>query len=106
MRNEIIFDAKGRPDIMVTFSPEELGLPDILKGRKVKEYAISKYPNTLIDGVPYSLPFQEPAVNVDFDEAIKLCESKGPMGDWGCGCFSAPEISLLCSQPVACLLQI
>ena len=78
MRNEIIFDAKGWPDIMVTFSPEELGLPDTLKGRKVKEYAISKYPNTLIDGVPYSLPFQEPAVNVDFDEAIKLCESKGP----------------------------
>lgn len=78
MRNEIIFDAKGRPDIMVTFSPEELGLPNTLKGRKVKEYAISKYPNTLIDGMPYSLPFQEPAVNVDFDQAIKLCESKGP----------------------------
>lgn len=78
MRNEIIFDAKGRPDIMVTFSPEELGLPNILKGRKVKEYAISKYPNTLIDGIPYSLPFQEPAVNVNFDQAIKLCENKGP----------------------------
>lgn len=78
MRNEIIFDAKGRPDIMVTFSPEELGLPDTLKGRKVKEYAISKYPNTLIDGMPYSIPFQEPAVNVDFNQAIKLCESKGP----------------------------
>lgn len=78
MRNEIIFDAKGRPDIMVTFSPEELGLPNTLKGRKVKEYAISKYPNTLIDGIPYSLPFQEPAVNVNFDQAIKLCENKGP----------------------------
>lgn len=63
---------------MVTFSPEELGLPNILKGRKVKEYAISKYPNTLIDGIPYSLPFQEPAVNVNFDQAIKLCENKGP----------------------------
>lgn len=77
MRNEIIFDAKGRPDIMVTFSPDELGLPDTLRGKKVKEYAISKYPNTLIDGIPYSLPFQEPAVNVNFDQAIKLCESKG-----------------------------
>ena len=78
MRNEIIFDAKGRPDIMVTFSPEELGLPNTLKGRKVKEYAISKYPNTLIDGIPYSLPLQEPAVNVNHDEAIRLCEVKGP----------------------------
>ena len=72
MRNEIIFDAKGRPDIMVTFSPEELGLPDILKGRKVKEYAISKYPNTLIDGVPYSLPFQEPSRIV----AMSFCEPR------------------------------
>ena len=56
MRNEVIYDKNGRPDIMVVFTPSELGLPDTLRGRKVKEYAISKYPNTLIDGVPYSLP--------------------------------------------------
>ena len=51
MRNEVIYDKNGRPDIMVVFTPSELGLPDTLRGRKVKEYAISKYPNTLIDGV-------------------------------------------------------
>lgn len=77
MRNEVIYDEKGRPDIMVVFTPFELGLPDTLRGRKVKEYAISKYPNTLIDGVPYSLPFMKPAVNISHDEAIRLCESKG-----------------------------
>lgn len=78
MRNEVIYDKSGRPDIMVAFTPDELGLPATLKGRKVAEYLISKYPNTLIDGVPYSLPYQQPAVNVPLDEAIRLCEDKGP----------------------------
>lgn len=78
MRNEVIYDKNGRPDIMVAFTPDELGLPATLKGRKVAEYLISKYPNTLINGVPYSLPYQQPAVNVTLDEAIRLCEDKGP----------------------------
>lgn len=78
MRNEVIFDDRGRPDILVVFTPDELKLPDTLKGRKVKEYAISKYPNTMIDGRPYSLPFMPPAVNINHDEAIRLCEAKGP----------------------------
>ncbi len=78
MRNEVLFDAKGRPDIMVVFTPNELGLPSTLRGKAVKEYLISKYPNTLIDGVPYSLPFQKPATSVNHDEAITLCQSKGP----------------------------
>ena len=78
MRNEVIFDSRGIPDIMVVFTPDELGLPAEIRGKAVKEYAISKYPNTLIGGVPYSLPYQQPAVNINHDEAIRLCESKGP----------------------------
>lgn len=78
MRNEVIFDNRGIPDIMVVFTPDELGLPAEIRGKAVKEYAISKYPNTLIGGVPYSMPYQQPAVNVNHDEAIRLCESKGP----------------------------
>lgn len=78
MRNEIIFDKWGVPDIMVVFTPEELNLPDTLKGKVVKEYAISKYPNTLIHGIPYSMPYQPPAVLVNRDEVIGLCEAKGP----------------------------
>lgn len=77
MNNRILYDAKGRPDIMVAFTPEELGLPATLKGRTVKEYMIAKYPFTLIEGVPYSLPFQQPATGIDFDKAVELCESKG-----------------------------
>lgn len=78
MRNEVIFDSRGIPDIMVVFTPDELGLPAEIRGKAVKEYAISKYPNTLIGGVPYSMPYQQPAVNVNHDEAIRLCEAKGP----------------------------
>ena len=77
MRNEVIFDNRGIPDIMVVFTPDELGLPAEIRGKAVKEYAISKYPNTLIGGVPYSIPYQRPAVNINHDEAIRLCESKG-----------------------------
>ena len=78
MRNEVIFDNRGIPDIMVVFTPDELGLPAEIRGKAVKEYAISKYPNTLIGGVPYSMPYQQPAVNINHDEAIRLCEAKGP----------------------------
>lgn len=78
MRNEIIFDNRGIPDIMVVFTPDELGLSAEIKGKTVKEYAISKYPNTLIGGVPYSMPYQQPAVNINRDEVIRLCEAKGP----------------------------
>lgn len=78
MRNEVIFDDRGIPDIMVVFTPDELGLPAEIRGKAVKEYAISKYPNTLIGGVPYSMPYQQPAVNINHDEAIRLCETKGP----------------------------
>ena len=78
MKNEVIFDNRGIPDIMVSFTPDELGLPAELKGRKVEAYLIGKYPATLISGVPHSLPYQQPAVNINHDEAIRLCEAKGP----------------------------
>lgn len=77
MKNEVIFDSRGIPDIMVSFTPDELGLPAELKGRKVEAYLIAKYPATMIGGVPHSLPYQKPAVNVTRDEAIRLCEAKG-----------------------------
>lgn len=78
MRNEVIFDKRGIPDIMVAFTPDELGLPAELKGKKVSEYLIAKYQATMINGVPYSMPYQKPAVDVNLDQAIELCEAKGP----------------------------
>ena len=31
----------------------------------------------MINGKPYSLPFTKPATNIDFDDAVKACYSKG-----------------------------
>ena len=36
MRNEVIFDSRGIPDIMVVFTPDELGLPAEIRGKAVK----------------------------------------------------------------------
>lgn len=84
MKNEIIFDAAGRPDIVVTYTAEELtealgaDHPVLtVKGRKISELCVGKYPATLIEGVPYSLPFQKPAGRMTFDEMVAACEAKG-----------------------------
>lgn len=77
MQNKILYDNRGIPDIMVAYTPEELGLPEVIRGRIVEKYLISKYPATMINGVPYSLPFMQPATNVSFEEAVRICEAKG-----------------------------
>lgn len=104
MKNEIIFDAKGRPDIVVTFTAAEL--EDALgkdhpvltvNGRRISELCIAKYPATMIEGIPYSLPFQSPAKNKSFDEAVRFCEAKGDgwhlmtAAEWG-------AIALICKR--------
>lgn len=85
MKNEVIFDDKGIPSIMVTITADELAEkigPDhpafTVKGRRVKEISISKYQNVIIDGRAYSLPLQQPATGMDFDAARAACEAKGP----------------------------
>lgn len=84
MRNEIIYDKKGRPDIVVTYTATELeellgkNHPVLtVNGRRISELCVGKYPATMIEGLPYSLPFMEPAGRLDFDAAVKFCEAKG-----------------------------
>ena len=84
MRNEIIFDKHGRPDIVVTYTAAELeellgkNHPVLtVKGRRISELCVGKYPATMIEGLPYSLPFQKPAGRLNFDEARRFCEAKG-----------------------------
>ena len=78
MKNEVIFDGRAIPDIMVSFTPDELGLPAELKGRKVEGDLIANYPAKRIGGGPHTRPYEKAAVNVTHDEAIQLCEAKGP----------------------------
>lgn len=84
MKNEIIYDAKGRPDIVVTYTAEELAEalgadhPVLtVKGRRIAELCIGKYNATMIEGIPYSLPLQKPAGMMTFDEMVAACEAKG-----------------------------
>lgn len=49
----------------------------IVNGKEVEAIYISKYQNAVIDGMAYSLPYQKPAVNIDFDSAAKACTRKG-----------------------------
>lgn len=122
MKNEIIFDKAGRPDIVVTYTAEELAEalgadhPVLtVKGRRISELCVGKYPAIMIEALPYSLPFMKPAGNMTFDEMVIACEAKGegwhlltaaewaaialisrkngtlPHGNTNCGCYHADE---------------
>lgn len=79
--NVVIFDNRGIPSVMVRFErPQNTAeIPAMFKiGDMVADAIyISKYPNTIIEGKAYSLPMVEPAVNINFDEAVQACRAKG-----------------------------
>ncbi|MEG1894613.1 MAG: SUMF1/EgtB/PvdO family nonheme iron enzyme [Oscillospiraceae bacterium] len=82
-----IYDNAGIPSIMYKFtkkSNKELfggsnkaNAAFIIDGKEYDEIYISVYPNTMINGKPYSLPFTKPATNIGNDDAAKACFSKG-----------------------------
>ena len=86
-KNVVIFDeVTGIPSIMVKFErPKYKNEQDkdkvpsmfIIEGKAVDAIYISKYPNVVIDGRPYSLPLQDPTTGVTFDEALEICRGKG-----------------------------
>ena len=49
----------------------------IVNGKEVDAIYISKYQNIVMDGIAYSLPYQKPAVNIDYNAATQACERKG-----------------------------
>lgn len=79
--NVVLFDNVGLPSVMVKFTPEA-GKPldpvFMVCGRRAKAIYISKYENTLVKGVPCSIPFAQATNSTDFDTASGLCRSKGP----------------------------
>lgn len=78
--NVVLFDKWGLPSIMVKFTPEA-GKPldpvFMVCGRRAKAIYISKYENTLKEGVPCSIPYAQAVNCIDFDEASRLCREKG-----------------------------
>lgn len=86
--NEIIPDATGGLSVMVripAFTLDQVvdGAPAVphpafvVGGAIVPEIWISKYQNTVVDGVPQSLPASDPTGGYTYDEAIAACAAKG-----------------------------
>ena len=86
--NEILYDDKGLPSIMVKIpkmSYAQLGLGSstaihpafIVNGQEVDAIYISKYQNIVQDGRAYSLPGEDPKAQINFDTALSACTAKG-----------------------------
>ena len=86
--NEILYDDKGLPSIMVKIPKmtyAQLGLGSstaihpafIVNGQEVDAIYISKYQNIVQDGRAYSLPGEDPKATINFDTALAACTAKG-----------------------------
>lgn len=88
-KNTVLYDDKGNPSIMVVIP--KFKISDVIDGganvthpafivNGVEKDAIyiSKYQNIVSDGRAYSLPGQDPATYVNFDQALQYCYAKGP----------------------------
>lgn len=86
--NEILFDDKGMPSVMVKIPKmtyAQLGLGDstdvfpafIVNGQEVNEIYISKFMNIVQNSRAYSLPGRDYANSINFENAIARCTSKG-----------------------------
>lgn len=86
--NDILYDDKGLPSIMVripkfkisdviTGGADSVHPAFIVNGVEVDEIYISKYQNVVNNGRAYSLPCEDPKANVNFDQASSYCTAKG-----------------------------
>lgn len=100
-RNVVVFDNAGLPSIMVKFSKctnadlfpggsQETHPAFIVDGEEADAIYVSKYPCTMINGKPYSLPHMKPATEINLDTAAAACFSKGE----GWHLLTAPEYAL------------
>ena len=87
-KNTVLFDDQGMPSIMVRIP--KFKISDVISGGSnsihpafivngvEKDYIyISKYQNIVVNDRAYSLPMQDPAAYINFDQAKKACENKG-----------------------------
>lgn len=49
----------------------------IVNGKEIDGIWISKYENTLINNIPYSIPGEDPATDITFERAARSCANKG-----------------------------
>lgn len=86
--NEILYDDQGMPSVMVyipkfTYAAVGLGTSTatfpafIVNGQEIDGFYFSKYQNVRQNGRAYSLPGQDPHVNITKDAALSACTAKG-----------------------------
>lgn len=86
--NSILTDDVDMPSVMVfipAFKLSEVidGAPDsihpafIVNGKQIKGFYCSKYQNVSNNSRAYSLPCEDPAVNINADNSRSRCETKG-----------------------------
>jgi len=86
--NDILYDDKGLPSIMVripkfkisdviTGGADSVHPAFIVNGVEVEEIYISKYQNVVNNSRAYSLPCEDPKANINLDQAINYCAAKG-----------------------------
>ena len=86
--NEVIVDEAELPSVMVYIPKftlnEVLNTADTsvhpafkVNGAEIPGFYISKYQNCIHDGRAYSLPAQDPAAVINFDDSRARCEAKG-----------------------------
>lgn len=81
----VVNDEAGLPNYMTmfymepgTYKPEDV--PEVFKvnGEIMAAILISQYTNTVINGIPVSLPYQKPVESMGHDESAAACRRKGP----------------------------
>lgn len=88
-RNTVLYDAKGYPSIMVVIPKFNLADIDaslgsgihpafVVNGATKSEIFIGKFQAIVHDGNALSLPAQNPATSLSFDQVLTCCTSKGP----------------------------
>ncbi len=86
--NEVLLDDKGMPSVyvripkfkisdVITGGSDSVHPAFIVNGQEIDEIYISKYQNIIVNDRAYSLPGQDPAVNLNFDRAVTVCKNKG-----------------------------
>jgi hypothetical protein len=109
-KNTIILDDREMPSIMVRWEKQKnnailTGGSDVVHPGSIvngveKTMYVSKYQNIVMNDRAYSLPFQDPRVNVNFDQAVSFCRNKKTTGGaWGLMPFSLwAQIALWCKK--------
>lgn len=86
--NEMLFDDKGLPSVMVKIPKmtlADLGIGTstavhpafIVNGQEVDAVYISKYQNVVKNSRAYSLPGRDPQATINFDTSLADCKNKG-----------------------------